>query len=124
MPIDLIKFYTHFFNPFNFYEYLLKENIGDYENQHIDVKVRDNPVLFKCPVLMTLKEANNHYSRHGLKEIFEPDEQKMEMLNNHIIDKFEDLKKEFGGDHFITTEAIKHVDFLLKNNTSRIILLK
>ena len=34
----------------------------------------------------------------------------MEMLNNHIIDQFEDLKKEFAEDHFITID----VDFLLK----------
>ena len=73
---------------------------------------------------MTLNEANNHYSKHGIKEIFEPDEKKMEMLNNHIIDQFEDLKKEFGEDHFITTQAKKDVDFLLKNNTSGIILVK
>ena len=73
---------------------------------------------------MTLNEANNHYSKHGLKEIFEPDEKKRQMLNNHIIDQFEDLKKEFGKDHFITTQAEKDVDFLLKNSTSEIILVK
>ena len=27
---------------------------------------------------MTLNEANNHYSKHGLKEIFKPDDQKSE----------------------------------------------
>ena len=42
---------------------------------------------------MTLNEANNHYSKHGLKEIFEPDKKEMEMLNIHITDQFEDLKK-------------------------------
>ena len=33
MPIDLVKFYTHFFDTFNFYEYLLPKNIDDYEEQ-------------------------------------------------------------------------------------------
>ena len=46
------------------------------------------------------------------------------MLNNHIIDQFEDLNKEYGEDHFITTQAKKDVDFLLKNNTSEIIPVK
>ena len=73
---------------------------------------------------MTLNEASNHYSKHGIKEIFKPDEKKMEMLNNHRIDQFEDLKKELGEDHFITTQAKKGVDFLLKNNTSGIIPVK
>ena len=100
----------------------MQKNIDEYEEQNKDVKVRDNPVLFKYAVLMTLNEANNHYSKHGLKEIFEPDEKKRQMLNNHIIDQFEDLKKEFGKDHFITTQAEKDVDFLLKNNTSEIIM--
>ena len=48
----------------------------------------------------------------------------MEMLNNHIIDQFEDFQKEFGEDHFITTQAKKDVDFLLMNNTGKIILVK
>ena len=61
---------------------------------------------------MTLYEANMHYEKDGLKEIFEPDEKKMKMLNNHIIDQFEDLKKEFAEDHFISTQAKKDVDFL------------
>ena len=86
--------FTHmFFNLINFYEYLLQKNIGDYEEQNKDVKVRDNSVLFKYSVLMTLNEATNHYSKHGLKEIFEPDKKEMEMLNKHITDQFEDLKK-------------------------------
>ena len=89
--------FTHiFFHPINFYEYLLQKSIGDYEEQNKDVKVRENPVLFvlfKYSVLMTLNEANNHYSKHGLKEIFEPDKKEMEMLNKHITDQFEDLKK-------------------------------
>ena len=46
------------------------------------------------------------------------------MLNNHIIDQFEDFKKEFVEDHFITTQAKKNVDFLLMNNTDKIILVK
>ena len=33
MPIDLVKFYTHFFDPFNFYEYILPKNIDVYEEQ-------------------------------------------------------------------------------------------
>ena len=28
-----------------------------------------------------------HYEKDGLKEIFEPDEKKIKMLNNHIIDQ-------------------------------------
>ena len=87
MSIDLVKFYTHFFYPFNFYEYLLQKNIDDYEEQSRDVKVQDNPVIFKYAVLMTLNEANSHYSKHSLKEIFVPNKKKMEMLNNHIIDQ-------------------------------------
>ena len=59
-----------------------------------------------------------------LKKYFEPDAKKMEMLNNHIIDQFEDLEKEFGEDHFISTQAKKDVVFLLKNNTGKIILVK
>ena len=74
----MVKFYTHFFDPFNFSEYLLQKNIDDYEEQNKDVNVRDNTVLFKYAVLMTLNEANNHYSKHGLKEIFKPDDQKNE----------------------------------------------
>ena len=48
----------------------------------------------------------------------------MEMLNNHTIDQFKDFKKEFGEDHFITTQAKKDVDILSKNNTGKIILVK
>ena len=72
----MVKLYTHFFDPFNFSEYLLQKNINDYEEQNKDVNVRDNTVLFKYAVLMTLSEANNHYSKHGLKEIFKPDVKK------------------------------------------------
>ena len=59
-----------------------------------------------------------------LNKYFEPDAKKMEMLNNHTIDQFKDFKKEFGEDHFITTQAKKDVDILLKNNTGKIILVK
>ena len=38
----------------------------------------------------------------------------MEMLNNHIIDQFEDFKKEFGEDHFISIQAKKRCCFLVK----------
>ena len=114
MPIDWVTFYTYFFDPFNFHEYLLQKTIDDYEEQNKGVNVRDNPVLFKYAVLMTLNKANMHYEKDGLREIFEPDEKKMEMLNDHIIDQFEDLKNEFAEDHFITTQAKKDVDFLLK----------
>ena len=72
----MVKLYTHFFDPFNFSEYLLQKNIDNYEEQNKDVNVRDNPVLFKYAVLMTLNEANNNYSKHGLKEIFKPDDKK------------------------------------------------
>ena len=72
----MVKLYTHFFDPFNFSEYLLQKNIDNYEEQNKDVNVRDNPVLFKYAVLMTLNEANNNYSTHGLKEIFKPDDKK------------------------------------------------
>ena len=73
---------------------------------------------------MTLNEANNHYSKHGLKEIFKQNDKKIQMLNNYIIDQFEDLKKQFGEDHFITTHTKKDVDFLLTNNTSEITPVK
>ena len=101
----------------------MQKTIDEYEEQNKDVKVRNNPILFKYAVLMTLNEANHRYSKHGLKEIFEPDK-KMQTLNNPIIDQFEDLKKDFGEDYFIATEAKKDVDFLLKNNTSKITLVK
>ena len=65
-----------------------------------------------------------HYEKDGLKEIFQSDEKKIKMLNNHIIDQFEDLKNEFAEDHFITTQAKKDVDFLLKHNTSEIRLAR
>ena len=68
MPINLVKFYVHFLNPFNFCEYLLQKSIDDYEERNKDVKVRGNRVLFKYVVLMTLNEANYHYSKHDLKE--------------------------------------------------------
>ena len=74
----MVKLYTHFFDPFNFSEYLLQKNIDNYEEQNKDVNVRDNTVLFKYAVPMTLNEANNHYSKHDLKEIFKPDDQKNE----------------------------------------------
>ena len=70
MPINWVKCYAHFLNPFNFYEYLLQKSIDDYEEKNKDVKVRGNPVLFKYAFLMTLNEANYHYSKHDLKEIF------------------------------------------------------
>ena len=65
-----------------------------------------------------------HYEEDGLKEKFEPDEKKINMLNNHIIDQFEDLKNEFAEDHFITIQAKKDVDFLLRHYTSEIRLLR
>ena len=65
--------FTYIFYPFNFYEYLLQKTIDGYEEQNKDVKVRNNPILFKYAVLMTLNEANHRYSKHGLKEIFERD---------------------------------------------------
>ena len=41
MPIDLVKFYTYFFDHHNSYEYLLQKNIDDYEEQTKRVKVRE-----------------------------------------------------------------------------------
>ena len=46
-----------------------------------------------------------------LKKYFEPDAKKLEMLNNHTIDQFKDFKKEFGEDHFITTQLKKMLIF-------------
>ena len=51
MPINLVKFYTHFFDPFKFYEYLSQKNIDDYEEQNDNIKVRENLVLFKYAML-------------------------------------------------------------------------
>ena len=118
MPTDLVKFYTNSFDPLNFYEYLLQKNIDDYEEQNQDVKVRDNRALFKYAVLMTLNEANKHYSKHGRKSFFWTRWEKI------IIDQFEDLKKEFVENHFIMAQTKKDVVFLLKNNTSEVILVK
>ena len=70
MPIDLVKFYTYFFDPHNFYEYLLQKNYDDYEEQNKDIKVGENLIYFKYITLVTLNEANMHYSKHGLKQIF------------------------------------------------------
>ena len=73
MTIDLIKCYTHFFKSFDFYEYLSQKNIDHYEEQNDNVKVRKSRILFKYATLMSLNEANDHNSKHGLKEILEPD---------------------------------------------------
>ena len=35
MSIDLVKYYTHFCKPFDFYEYLLQKNIDHYKEQTI-----------------------------------------------------------------------------------------
>ena len=73
MPIDLVKLYTQFFDRHNFYEYLLQKCIYDYEEQNKDIKVRENPIYFKYITFITLKEANMHYSKYELKEIFVAD---------------------------------------------------
>ena len=76
MPIDSVKFYTYFSYPFTFYEYMLQKNIDDYEAQNDNIKVRQNPVLFKYATVITLSEANEHCSKHGLEEIFESDKKR------------------------------------------------
>ena len=116
MLMDLAKFYTYFFDPHNFYEYLLQKNIDNYDERNKDIKVRDNPVYFKYMTLITLNEANKHYSKHGLKQIFVADEKKMEMLNNLLIDEFENLKKAYGEDSPDLIQTKKELDFLLKHN--------
>ena len=116
MLMDLAKFYTYFFDPHNFYEYLLQKNIDNYDERNKDIKVRDNPVYFKYMTLITLNEANMHYSKHGLKQIFVADEKKMEMLNNLLIDEFENLKKAYGEDSPDLIQSKKELDFLLKHN--------
>ena len=116
MLMDLAKFYTYFFDPHNFYEYLLQKNIDNYDERNKDIKVRDNPVYFKYMTLITLNEANMHYSKHGLKQIFVADEKKMEMLNNLLIDEFENLKKAYGEDSPDLIQTKKELDFLLKHN--------
>ena len=57
MPIDLVKFYTYFFDLHNFYEHLLQKNIDDYEEKSEGVKVRENNVYFKFVTLIALNEA-------------------------------------------------------------------
>ena len=116
MLMDLAKFYTYFFDPHNFYEYLLQKHIDNYDERNKDIKVRDNPVYFKYMTLITLNEANMHYSKHGLKQIFVADEKKMEMLNNLLIDEFENLKKAYGEDSPDLIQTKKELDFLLKHN--------
>ena len=116
MLMDLAKFYTYFFDPHNFYEYLLQKSIDNYDERNKDIKVRDNPVYFKYMTLITLNEANMHYSKHGLKQIFVADEKKMEMLNNLLIDEFENLKKAYGEDSPDLIQTKKELDFLLKHN--------
>ena len=39
-----------------------------------------------------------HYSKDGLKQIFVADQKSMEMLNNQLIDEFENLARVFGED--------------------------
>ena len=116
MLMDLAKFYTYFFDPHNFYEYLLQKHIDNYDERNKDIKVRDNPVYFKYMTLITLNEANMHYSKHGLEQIFVADEKKMEMLNNLLIDEFENLKKAYGEDSPDLIQTKKELDFLLKHN--------
>ena len=70
MPIDLVKFYTHFFDPHKFYEQLLQTNLDDYEEKNKYVHVRENHVVFKFIIVVTINEANMHYQKHGLKQIF------------------------------------------------------
>ena len=96
MSIDLVKLYTYFFDHHNFYECLLQENIDDYEEQNKYVKVRENNVNFKFITIVTVNEANMHYSKHRLKYIFEADERKLEMLNNQLINEFETFKEIYG----------------------------
>ena len=67
MPIDLVKFYTYFFYPHNFYEYLLQTNLDDYEEKN---KVRESPVYLQSTTFVTINEAKMHYRKHGLKQIF------------------------------------------------------
>ena len=71
----------------------MQKNIDDYEEKKKKIKVRENPVYFNFITLITLNEANMHYSKHRLKEIFIADQKMMKMLNNHLIDAFETLKK-------------------------------
>ena len=113
---DLVKFYTHFFNPLNFYEYLLQKNIDFYEEGIKHIEIRENPALFKIAALAALNEANTQYSKHGLKEIFKPDQKKTQELNNRIIDQFEDIKEVMGEDDPFTINTKKELELLLKHN--------
>ena len=112
MSIDLFKFYTYFFDHHTFYEYVLQKNIDDYEEQNKGVKVRENDVYFKFIILVPLTEVDMHYSKHRLGA----DEKKMEMLNNQLIDDFENLKEIYGEDIFDLIQTKKDHDFLLKHN--------
>ena len=76
MPMHLVEFYTYFFDPHNFYEYLLQKNIVDYEEQNKGVKVREKNIYVIFLALITVSEANMHYSKHGIKKIFVADEKK------------------------------------------------
>ena len=114
MPIDLVKLY--FFDRHNFYQYLLQKNIDGYGEQNKDIKVRENPVYFKYITLMTLNEANMHYSKHGPKEMFVTDQKRMEMLNEQLIDSFQTLQEIYDEDSPNLIQTIKELDFLLKHN--------
>ena len=76
MPIDLVNFYTYFFNPHNFYEYLFQTNHDDYEAKNKDIKVRENPLYVKSTILVTINEVNMHYSKDGLKQIIAVDQKR------------------------------------------------
>ena len=112
MPIDLIKLY--FFDCQNFYEYLLQKNIDGYDEQNTDIKVRENPVYFKYITLITLNEANMHYSKHRPKEMFVTDQKRMEMLNDQLIDSFQTIQKIYDEDSPNLIQTIKELYFFVK----------
>ena len=43
-----------------------------------DINVREYPAYFIFTIVITINEANMHYSKHGLKKIFVVDQKRWE----------------------------------------------
>ena len=120
MPSDLVKFSTHFFDPFNFDEYLLNKSIDEFEEEYNDSIVREDIILYIYAMLLTLNEANYHYKKHELKEILEPDEKKMREFINQAVEEYENVRKELGENQSVIREYKESIDFLVNNNAHQL----
>ena len=120
MSTDLVKFYAHFFDPFNFYEYLLNKSIDEFEEEYNDLIVREDTILYIYAMLLTPNETNYHYKKRELKEIFEPDEKKMREFINPAVEEYENVRKELGENQSVIREYKESIDFLVNNNAHQL----